>query len=138
VCRWWAHCRDRWRTDDHLTLVAGLNRSHVSEIESWGVKTVAQLAALSMLVAAQAVPAPVGFERMVVAELQQRVLLRVGNEIDVSAVSAIAAARPALGDELLPAKGNAAMPAVSGPDGNLGFVDKHLLGTKTKPRIARK
>jgi predicted RecB family nuclease len=48
VCRWWAHCRDRWRADDHLTLVAGLHRGHVSEIESWGVKTVAELAVLPL------------------------------------------------------------------------------------------
>ncbi|HUP23108.1 MAG TPA: TM0106 family RecB-like putative nuclease [Thermoanaerobaculia bacterium] len=53
ICRWWAQCRDRWRDDDHLTLVAGLRRSHVSEIESWGVTTMAALAILPLPLAQQ-------------------------------------------------------------------------------------
>jgi uncharacterized protein len=46
-CPWWKHCADRRRADDHLTLVAGLQRGQGLKLEEDGVHTVAALAALA-------------------------------------------------------------------------------------------
>jgi len=46
VCRWWKTCDERRRQDDHLSLVAGMSRLHSRELQSAGVTTLAQLAAL--------------------------------------------------------------------------------------------
>jgi uncharacterized protein len=53
VCRWWKHCRDRRRGDDHLSFVAGLGRLHRAELGGRGVHTLAALAAI---------PSPIGFK----------------------------------------------------------------------------
>ncbi len=45
-CDWWARCRDKRRTDDHLSLVAFLGRGQAIKLEKAGVHTVEQLAAL--------------------------------------------------------------------------------------------
>src|SRR5436190_9266954 len=83
------------------------------------------LAAFPALGASESMLSTVCFEGMVVTELEQRVLLRVGDKIDIAAVAAIAAARAALRDELLPSKGDAAVPAVSGAHRDFGFVNEH-------------
>src|SRR5436309_11193810 len=44
VCRWNEVCKQRWRNDDSLVLVAGLNRSQVRKLEAGGVRTVATVA----------------------------------------------------------------------------------------------
>ena len=44
LCRWWAHCDGTWRTDDHLTLVAGMTVPHAKEFERQGVTSLEQLA----------------------------------------------------------------------------------------------
>jgi uncharacterized protein len=46
VCRWSSRCNARRRTDDHLSFVAGLGRSHRAELSIHGVTTLAQLATL--------------------------------------------------------------------------------------------
>lgn len=51
ICRWWRRCDARWRGDDFLTLVAGLHRTHLRELENWGVRSVAGLAALPLPIA---------------------------------------------------------------------------------------
>jgi predicted RecB family nuclease len=43
-CDWWARCRDRRRTDDHLSLVASLGRGQAIRLEDAGVRTVRALA----------------------------------------------------------------------------------------------
>jgi uncharacterized protein len=53
ICRWWADCRDRRRADDHLSLVAGISRLQVRELEERGTTTVAKLAE---------VPVPLGWK----------------------------------------------------------------------------
>ena len=58
-------------------------------------------------------------------EVQQRVLVRGGLEVHVAAVAAVAAVRPAFGDELLPAEAHAAVAAVAGLDVDFGFIDEH-------------
>lgn len=45
VCRWNEVCEQRWRDDDNLVLVAGLQRSQARKLVSSGVTTVASLAA---------------------------------------------------------------------------------------------
>jgi len=44
VCRWSSHCNKQRRSDDHLSFVAGLGRSHQVELASHGVTTLAALA----------------------------------------------------------------------------------------------
>lgn len=46
VCQWWQRCEARRRTDDHLSLVAGITRRQRSRLEQSGVKKLAELAAL--------------------------------------------------------------------------------------------
>jgi uncharacterized protein len=46
-CDWWAHCRDRRRADDHLSLVAFLSRSQAMRLEEAGIRTVGELAGSS-------------------------------------------------------------------------------------------
>ena len=44
VCTWWPLCIDRRRTDDHLSLVAGMNRSATKKLTLAGVPTLTALA----------------------------------------------------------------------------------------------
>lgn len=46
VCAWWKRCEERRRTDDHLSLVAGLTRRQQSRLEQDGVGKLIQLASL--------------------------------------------------------------------------------------------
>lgn len=52
ICRWQRDCDDRRRTDDHLSLVAGITKSQINE---WGKQGIGSIEAL-----AQA-PVPIGF-----------------------------------------------------------------------------
>jgi len=45
-CDWWAHCRDRRRADDHVSLVAFLGRGQAIKLDDAETHTVEQLAAL--------------------------------------------------------------------------------------------
>lgn len=44
ICNWWQQCGERRRTDDHLSLVAGLSNAHATEIKRWGIETLEQFA----------------------------------------------------------------------------------------------
>jgi uncharacterized protein len=46
VCGWFSICDDRWRADDHLSLVAGISRNQRKRLVACGVKTVHELASL--------------------------------------------------------------------------------------------
>jgi predicted RecB family nuclease len=46
ICRWFRECDKQRRTDDHLSLVAGLRRQQQNQLERWDVDTVAKLAAM--------------------------------------------------------------------------------------------
>lgn len=48
VCSWYPVCEERWRRDDHLSLVAGIQRTHRKELGTWGVTTLADLARLPL------------------------------------------------------------------------------------------
>ncbi len=46
VCRWFKECDQQRRSDDHLSLVAGLRRQQQNQLERWDVDTVAKLATM--------------------------------------------------------------------------------------------
>lgn len=48
VCAWRPVCQERWRSDDHLSLVAGIGRKQWRELEERGVPTLAALARLPL------------------------------------------------------------------------------------------
>jgi len=74
VCRWWQHCTERRRWDDHLSLVAGMSTLHTAEFNRQGVATLTQLG--DAWVALPARPdrgSPDTFERL---RLQARIQLQ--------------------------------------------------------------
>ncbi len=48
VCNWYSLCERRWARDDHLSLVAGIQKAQRKELASWGVVTLAGLAQLPL------------------------------------------------------------------------------------------
>jgi predicted RecB family nuclease len=46
VCRWRRHCEEKRRADDHMSLVAGISKSQIGELERRGVGTMSALAAV--------------------------------------------------------------------------------------------
>ena len=44
ICRWWKECDQRRHADDNLCLVAGIRPLHIGELESQGIRTLAQFA----------------------------------------------------------------------------------------------
>jgi len=78
-----------------------------------------------MPVAAHAVLATIRFEGVIESKFEQSIFVRVRPQVDVSPLTAIAPAGATLWNEFLPAKGNAAVPAVPGANSDSGFIDKH-------------
>lgn len=48
VCRWRMHCDGKRRADDHLSLVAGIAKTHIAELKRRDVTTTAGLAAVPL------------------------------------------------------------------------------------------
>lgn len=48
ICRWRRHCDDKRRFDDHLSLVAGISKSQIGELQRHGIGTTAALAAMPL------------------------------------------------------------------------------------------
>lgn len=48
TCRWRRHCDERRRADDHMSLVAGISKSQIGELERRGIDTMAALAGLPL------------------------------------------------------------------------------------------
>lgn len=46
ICRWFRECDTQRRTDDHLSLVAGIRRLQCNQLRSWNTDTMAKLAVL--------------------------------------------------------------------------------------------
>lgn len=46
VCGWFSNCDDRWRSDDHLSLVAGISSNQRKRLVACDIKTVHELAGL--------------------------------------------------------------------------------------------
>ena len=67
----------------------------------------------------------IGFEVFLKAEIEESVQVRGGDNIDRSAVAAIAAVGSTARDEFLPAEAHGAGTAVPGRHVNVYFVDKH-------------
>ena len=62
-----------------------------------------------------------------VAEVDEGVAVRAGNEPNRTAFSTVATVRPPARDELLSTKANNPPPSVAGPHFDTGFVDEHRL-----------
>ncbi|HEX4082769.1 MAG TPA: TM0106 family RecB-like putative nuclease, partial [Acidimicrobiales bacterium] len=71
LCPWEERCDDRRRRDDHLSLVAGIRRRQVEQLEAAGVPTVAALAARSAPASSPA-PAAVPIGRGVLDRLRRQ------------------------------------------------------------------
>lgn len=48
ICRWQDRCDQRRRTDDHLSLVAGISKVQIDELKRQGIETAANLAAMPL------------------------------------------------------------------------------------------
>jgi predicted RecB family nuclease len=48
ICRWRRRCDDQRRADDHMSLVAGISKSQIGELEKHGVATTAALARMPL------------------------------------------------------------------------------------------
>lgn len=48
ACRWYARCDARRRTDDHLSMVAGITKVQIDELTTRGIDTLARLAELPL------------------------------------------------------------------------------------------
>jgi hypothetical protein len=83
------------------------------------------LAVPAVPIASFAVPATLSTEGVIEAEFQESVFMVVGDEINIAAVTAVSAARTTTGNKLFPAKGNAAMPPITGFYCDFGFVNEH-------------
>ena len=79
-------------------------------------------AAVTATVAAFTVAAAFGAEHVIESEFQKGVFVDIGDEVDVSAVAAIAAAWTAARDEFFTAEGYAAVSAVACFNCDFGFV----------------
>ena len=44
ICNWYSVCEKRWTNDDHVSLVAGIQKAQRKELATWGVTTLADLA----------------------------------------------------------------------------------------------
>src|SRR5439155_10116875 len=66
-----------------------------------------------------------GVPMVLAHEIQERVLIGIGDEDDVAAVAPVAAVGAALGDVFLAPEGDASGAAVARFDVNGGFVDEH-------------
>src|SRR5439155_24091359 len=78
----------------------------------------------SVLVLSFTVPAAVGDVLLLIAEREQRVRRRIGDEIDGSAPAAAAAVRPAVRYALLAPEREASIAAPSAPNENRDFIDE--------------
>lgn len=44
TCRWWKECYDKWHSDDHLTLIAGIRSNQTKELSNQGISTLEEYA----------------------------------------------------------------------------------------------
>jgi uncharacterized protein len=48
ICRWWRDCDGRRRDDDHLSLVAGISKMQIAELQARSVETLESLASITL------------------------------------------------------------------------------------------
>jgi hypothetical protein len=80
-------------------------------------------------VAALAVASALGLMLRVESEMKKGILVLTGDQVDIAAAAAIAAAGTSVRDILLPPKSETAIPAVSGLYVDPDFVNKHVSQT---------
>lgn len=102
VCRWQEVCEQRWRGDDSLVLVAGLQRSQARKLDAVGVNTVAGLATTANDLGASGIGASTlaRLRKQATLQLQERETGRPVYEL-------LPPERPELGLALLPAPDDA-------------------------------
>ncbi len=71
---------------------------------------------------------------MMAGQVDERGKLRIGFEQDASAVAAVAAVGPALGDVLLPPEADAPVAAFAGPNADFSLVDEEHAGNAKTPK----
>lgn len=99
ICRWRVRCAAKWREDDHLTLVAGISKSQISELKRHGVSTVAALAAVPL-------PLPWRPERGAVKSferIREQARLQMQGRADGTVVYEALSPQPGFGVACLPA-----------------------------------
>jgi hypothetical protein len=67
-----------------------------------------------------------GLPMMTAGEIEEGILVGIGDENNVTAITAIAAVGATLGDVFFPSEGDAAVAAVAGFDLDDGFIDEHV------------
>ena len=103
-----------------------------NDSSNWNVN-LEVLAIAAMTVAAFPMAPAIGTKYVIEPEFQKGVFVRVGHEINAAAVSAVAAARSALRDKLLPPECDATVTAVAGFNCDFGFVDEHRIKAGLEP-----
>jgi len=97
VCRWTQVCEQRWRADDRLVLVAGLQRSQARKLDAVGVSTVAALATPGIDLG------PTGIGAATLGRLRKQARLQVQErETGKPSYELLPPERPELGLALLP------------------------------------
>jgi predicted RecB family nuclease len=102
VCRWQEVCKQRWRADDSLVLVAGLQRSQARKLDAVGVDTVVGLATTANDLGAS------GIGASTLARLRKQATLQLQErESGQPVYELVPPERPELGLALLPAPDDA-------------------------------
>jgi len=97
ICRWQEICDARWREDDNLVLVAGLNRAQARKLTVSGVTTVAALASTVDDLS------PTGISTSAIERLRRQAKLQVlERETGIPAYELLRSERPELGLGALP------------------------------------
>jgi predicted RecB family nuclease len=73
-CRWWSECADRRRADDHLSLVAGISKSQISQLAEWSVTTLESLGDFTLPFPAR--PSRGSIESLLRVQAQARIQLQ--------------------------------------------------------------
>lgn len=82
VCRWSERCTAQWRTDDHLSFVAGLGRGQAMKLASAGISTLTSLATTRIRHVTGIGDGPlVRLERQARLQLEQQRTGQVGYEL---------------------------------------------------------
>src|SRR5262245_19466006 len=113
------HCFPR-----RLKIGDQLTRHGVADYSTHGHLDFTVVAPPPMTVAPHAMLAAASFVLFLIAQIEERRQLRVGDDDNVTAMATVATARPAAWDKLLSAKGHATTPAGACDHSDLYFIDE--------------
>src|SRR5262249_12856282 len=88
-----------------------------------------RLPLVARAIAALAVAAPLGFVLRVETKMEEGVLVRTGDQIDITAASAVTTTGTTARNKLLPPEGQTAVASLASLDANPDFVDEHGAGS---------